>query len=170
MGKSLEQYAAENPTAEPEQERQQREEITRKHRDRERERQEVDRLKDQILSQLKQGTAPQYILYAALSLIGILTQDDSWTKQGREILDGVYSDLWQESFLVDNEAVAAQRLEDMQREYNSKLKKQTTTQLQRYKKIEQALQDILKTIEQLEPEQTTEDEAGSNKPQPIAWI
>ena len=157
MGKSLAEYAREHPTQEPEQEREQREQITRERHDREQERQEVDRIKTGILSQLKQGTAPQYILYGALSVIGILTHDEAWTKQGQEILDGVYSDLGQQSFLVDNEAVAAERLEEMQREYNEKLKKQTEAQLKKYKAVERALYETLKAIQAIEQGDNTED-------------
>ena len=157
MGKTLEEYAREHPQQEPEQERQEREQITREYKDRQQMRQEVDRIKEGILSQLKQGTAPQYILYPALSAIGLLTSDEAWTKQGQEILDNIYEDLGQQSLLVDNEAVAAARLEDMQQEYNRKLKKQITTQLNKYKQIERALSDTLKAVEALEPEHTTED-------------
>lgn len=155
MGKSLEQYAAENPTAEPEQERQQREQITKDYQERKLNRLEVDRLKEGILSQLKQGTAPQYILYPALKAIGILTADEAWTKQGQSILDNIYEDLGQQSFLVDNEAVAAARLEEMQREYNRKLKKQTEAQLMKYRVIERALNDTLKAVKELEQGEDT---------------
>lgn len=156
MAKSLEQYARENPTAEPEQEREQRERITKDYHERQQERQDIERIKEGILSQLEQGTAPQYILYPALQAIGILTHDEAWTKQGQAILDKVYEDLGQQSFLVDNEAVAAERLDQMQAEYNARLKKQIKTRLNEHKKIERALYEALDAIERIEQPDTTE--------------
>ena len=157
MGKSLEQYAAEHPTAEPEQERRQREQTLKDYHERQQERQEVDRLKEGILSQLKQGTEPQYILYPALKAIGILTNDKAWTQQGQDILDSIYEDLGQQSLLVDNEAVAAERLKENRREFNEKLRKQTEAQLRKYKAVERALYDTLKAIQEAEQGESTED-------------
>lgn len=152
MAKSLEQYAKENPTAEPEQERTERERTTKDYHERQQIRQEVDRIKEGILSQLKQGTAPQYILYPAISAIGMLTHDAAFTNEAQQILDNVYEDLAQQSFLVDNEAVAAERLEKMQTEYNRKLIKQTEGLLYKYKAIERALNETIRAAKALEPE------------------
>lgn len=153
MKMSLEEYAERNPAQEPERERQAIEETARSYEDRQQERAEVDRLKGSITNQLEQGNAPQYILYTAIQAIGILTHDEQWAEAGKQSLDNVYADLAQESFLVDNVAVAAHRLEEMKTAYNEKLRRQLTRDINGYRRIEKALQEALQAVNDLDPQE-----------------
>ena len=153
MGKSLEEYAAQHPQQEPERERRSITETARTYTKRQEERAEVEKLKAGILQQLEQGNAPQYILYTALKAIGILTHDPEFAEAGQKTLDNVYADLAQQSFLVDNAAIAAARLETMQTDYNDKLRRQLQKNLNGYRRIEKALTEALQAVNALEPQE-----------------
>ena len=153
MGKSLEEYAAQNPAQEPETERQAVNKTASSYEDRQQERAEAERLKESITNQLEQGNEPQYILYTAITAIGLLTHDEQWAEAGKSTLDKVYEDLAQRSFLVDNAAVAAQRLDGMQAAYNDKLRRQLTRSINGYRRIERALQEALQAVNELEPQE-----------------
>ena len=148
---SLDEYAVQNPMQEPQQEAQSIQDTAQIYRDRQERQQDISRLKDSITNQLEQGNAPQYILYTAIQAIGILTQDEQWAEAGKQFLDNVYADLAQGSFLVDNAAVAAYRLEDMKAAYNEKLRRQLTRDLNSYRRIEKALQEALQAVNDIEP-------------------
>lgn len=153
MAKSLEEYAAQHPQQEPERERQSIQEAAKTYQDRRQERERIEQLKASIMRQLEQGNAPQYILYTAIKAIGLLTQDAAWTEAAQKTLDSVYADLAQQSFLTDNAAIAAQRLETMQTDYNDKLRRQLTRQLNGYRRIEKALQEALQAVNAIEPQE-----------------
>ncbi len=153
MGKSLAEYAAQHPRQEPEQERQAIAETARSCQDRQQERETVEQLKASIAQQLQEGNAPQYILYAALRAIGILTHDTEWAENQKQILNNIYADLAQQSLLTDDAAIAAARLDAMQTQYNDKLRRQLTTQLNGYRRIEKALQEALQAVNALEPQE-----------------
>lgn len=149
--KSLEEYAALHPLPAPEFERQAMAETAKTYAEQQEEREEAERLKASILQQLEQGNAPQYVLYTAIKTIGLLTHDEVWADTGHEYLDSVYSDLAQQSFLTDNAAIAAQRLNAMQAEYNDKLRKQLNRSINGYRRIEKALQEALQAVNAMEP-------------------
>ena len=155
MAKTLEEYAAQHPQQEPERERQAIEETARSDGEQMQERETVEGLKASILQQLEQGNAPETILYTALRAIGILTHDEQWTEAGKQTLDKVYADLAQQSFLTDNAAIAAQRLDTMQAEYNDKLRRQLQRNLNGYRRIEKALTEALQAANALDPEPDT---------------
>ena len=151
MGTSLAEYAAQHPQQEPARERQAVADAARSYHDAQVEREQVARLKASIAQQLQEGNAPQFILYAALQAIGILTHDAEWAQAGAQQLDSVYSDLAQQSMLTDTAAEAAARLEAMQRRYNDKLRRQLRAQLSGYHRIEKALQEALQAVDAIEP-------------------
>lgn len=150
MAKGLEEYAREHPQQEPAAEKESREQYIKDQTTRQRDRAEVDRLKESITAQLEQGNDPQYILYAAIKAIGILTHDAGWTDRAQSMLNDVYDDLRQQSFLVDNAAIAAHRLEGIKEQYNSRLKKQLQTQLNGYRRVERALNEALQAVNEIE--------------------
>lgn len=119
--------------------------------------QEVATLKESIKNQLQEGNAPQYILYAALKAIGILSHDAVWAEDCRAQLDAVYSDLAQQSFVVNNNAIAAARLEDLKTKYNEKLRKQLNKDLKDYKRIESSINAILKDLNEIDPPEILPD-------------
>lgn len=153
MGMTLAEYAAQNPQQEPEQERQTIAETARSYRDQMQERDQVESLKTRILQQLEQGNAPELILYTALQVIGILTHDAEWAEAGRQTLDSVYSDLAQQSLFMDNAAIAAQRLDTMQAEYNEKLRRQLQRNLNGCRRIEKALTEAMQAVDELDPQE-----------------
>lgn len=151
MGKSLAEYAAQNPQPEPPQERQAVAHAARSYNDQIAERDQVERLKASIAQQLQEGEAPQYILYSALRAIGLLTHDEAWAEAQQKTLDSVYSDLAQQSLLTDNAAIAAARLDAMQTEYKEKLRRQLQRQIGGYKRIARALNEALDAVNALDP-------------------
>lgn len=147
MGYGLFDYAQQNPdTQEPPQEAQAIRETAQAYRDRQDRQQDIDRLKESILQQLEQGNAPQLILYTALTTIGTATGDESFTETATGYLDRVYGDLMQESFITDNAAIAAHRLDEMRAEYVDKLRQQVTRNLKGIARLEKALRDAQEAI------------------------
>lgn len=146
----LAEYAAQHPQEMPEREREAIAATAGTVKDRLQERERADQLKKSILAQLQQGTAPQYILYAAVSAIGLLTGDAEWEATAKAALDAVYDDLAQMSLLTDTNASAAQRLQQLQRAYNAKLRQQLTRQQAGYKRIDKAISEALDALEALE--------------------
>lgn len=75
MGMSLEEYAKAHPQEVPEQP--EIEETARTYHELRQERQTAEQLKNIIAGQLLTGNDPQYILYAAVQAIGILSHDEN---------------------------------------------------------------------------------------------
>lgn len=114
---------------------------------------EAERLKENITAQLEAGAEPQIILYTALKAIGLLTNDPAFTEAAQGKIDAVYSDLAQQSFIQDNNAIAQERLEKMQTEYNDKLRRSINRQLAGYRRVEKALNDVLAAVNATEPQE-----------------
>ena len=152
MGMSLKEYSAIWGETEPETERKDIERAARSYKEKKQDREEAEQLKISMIRQLEKGEEPQYILYTAIKTIGILTQDKEWAAAGEKLLDSVYKDLAQQALFLDNETVAAERVEKRQAEYREKLKKQLENQLRANSRIERALQDALKAVDDAETE------------------
>ena len=148
MGKglSLVEYAAQHPQREPEQDRRSAGETARSYQDRRDDMERVAQLKKSIAFQLERGAAPQDVLYSAIKAIGILTKDTDWTDTTTQAIDSVYGDLAQQSLIDDNAAIALERLAERRAEYDSKLIRQLSTQMQGYRRVEKALRDALNAI------------------------
>lgn len=114
---------------------------------------EAEKLKETITRQLEAGQEPQIILYTALKAIGLLTHDPAFTEAATGKIDAVYSDLAQQSFIQDNNAIAQARLETMQRDYNDKLRRSINRQLAGYRRVEKALQEVLQAVDATEPQE-----------------
>ena len=110
----------------------------------------ADQRKESILSQLKQGGAPQYILYTAIEAIAGLTNDEEWAQECVACLDRLYTDLAQQSLLADNEALAAARVEQMRATYNAKLRRNLERQLDGYDNIARGLREALAALDDME--------------------
>lgn len=149
MGKSLADYAAANPMPEPP-ERESMAAAARTMQERQQDRETAEQLKQSIVKQLKQGNDPEIILYSALKCIGLLTNDPEYIASAQSMLDNVYADLAQQSFIQDNAAIAAARLEAQQAEYNRHLRNSINRQLAGYKRIERALNDTLAALNGIE--------------------
>lgn len=149
---TLAEYAARNPRPQPEPERQTMIETARSYNDRQEARETVEELKTSILQQLEQGNAPHIILSAAVRAIGILTHDTEWADAGQYFLDSVYADLEQQSLLQDNAAVALQRLDQMQADYNTKQARRLQTSFKQYAKLEKALNEAWNALTEAAPE------------------
>lgn len=124
--------------------------------DREEQEEQIRRRKDGIRHQIEQGNAPESILYSALKVIADLTDDPKFFDVCTAPLDAVYSDLAQQSLLNDNAAIAAARLERMQKEYRAKLARQLKRNKKAYKEISTALERALQAVENLEEENAPE--------------
>ena len=147
---NLRQYAELHPVPEPEEERQAAEDAAAIIDRRQREQEEAERLKESISNQLDEGYFPQNVLYTALKLIGLLSHDQDWGEAQQAKIDKVYAGLEQQNFFIDNQAVAAKRLQDAQQEYNAKLRRQINRNIAQYVKIESQLRGIIKALDELE--------------------
>lgn len=146
MGFSLEEYAARHPQAAPAAvEAQAAATAAQTYRERLEEQTEIERLKAAISRGLEQGSAPQFILYAALQAIGLLTHDKQWEQASCRQLDICYAGLEQQTLLANTAAADAERLEQMQAKYLDKIRKQLQGNLSSCKKLEQELQKALAT-------------------------
>ena len=145
MGKSLEEYAARHPQPEPE-----AADTARRYYEAQQERERVDQLKASISHQLEQGTPPQYILYAAIRAIGILTHDEAWAEAGAAALDRVYEDLAQQSMQNDEAAIAERRLKEILEQYSTTVLRQLNSQLRKTVKLEKALQEAIAAVNAFE--------------------
>lgn len=112
-------------------------------------RQQARQLMDSIQAQLEQGTGPQYILYTAVKAIGLLSHDAEWEAAARASLDTIYGDLMQKSMLIDQEAIAAQRLEEMQTIYNERTRKHLQNRLKDYEKLSGQIKEALTTLDEI---------------------
>lgn len=144
MRKSLFEYAEEHPkTAPPE------EQLTESKPIQERwdELEKAKALKEQITRQLERGDKPQLILYTALSCIGLLSEDEAWETEAQSYLNHVYADIVQLSMDLDEAELERKRLEEMQEEYNRKLRKDIKRRLNGLVAIEQQLEHLLTDID-----------------------
>lgn len=156
MAKSLAEYAAQNPMPEPPQEQQAR--ATAKGiAERREEIEQAERLKESIAQQIEKGGEPQAILYTALRCIGLLTNDAEWTEATQTALDRIYADLAQLSFTIDTAQKERERLQQMQAEYNSKLRATIRQRIRQYEKVGKALYAVLDAVEEIEPETPGEE-------------
>ncbi len=145
---SLAEYAAAHPTPAPPAD-DPANAAARIFQDRQAEREQAEGLKDSIAQQLRQGNAPELILYTALKAIGLLSADEAWAADCKAILDSVYSDLVQQSLLVDTAAAAAHRLERMQRTYTDKTRAQLQRSYNGCKRLSDALEEALQAIDDI---------------------
>lgn len=162
MALTLKEYAALHPMPEPEQVRRDQAAAAEAAQRQQSDREAVEQLQESIIHQLEQGNAPQYPLYAAVKVIGILTHDTAWTDAAQSMLDSVYDDLAQQSLLTDNAAIAAHRLEERQAEYIGKTRRQLQRSLTSYRKLEKALADALHALDELEPEAEPDQPQADN--------
>lgn len=109
-------------------------------------------LMESIMEQLEKGNAPHAILYTAIKAIGLLANAPEWTEAAHGALDSVYSDLDQDSFITDNAAVAAHRLEEKQHEYNEKLRRQLDRNIRNYDRLVNSMRDTLATLSGIDPQ------------------
>ena len=147
---NLNEYARLHPQSQPEQEREEMEAQAETIFDKQKRRDDAEHLKSVILQQLEGGREPQAVLYTALQCIGLLSDDPEWTEAGEKYLDQVFSDLAQQSLIINDEEEAAKRLDTMQKEYREKLRRQLNRQLVAYKKIETALRGALSEVNGLD--------------------
>lgn len=157
---SLAEYAAANPTEQPESERREQAAHARSYTERKEAEAKGAELMAQILRQLENGTAPQTVLYTAVETIGIITGADEWKAAAEKSLASIYADLAQQSFLVDNESIAAERLQARAEEQAAKTRRQLANNLRKCKQLETALQEALNAAQRLFPEDMEQTPAG----------
>ena len=117
---------------------------------RQKNREQAEQLKKSILTQLERGNDPQIILYTALKCIGLYTNDPDYITATTGHLNSIYEDLAQQSFIQDNEQIAADRLQKQRKEYNQHLRNSINRQLAGYHRIEKALTDALNELNDMD--------------------
>jgi len=149
---SLEEYAAQHPAAETEEERAEREERAQAYTDQQAARQRFLELKESIMQQLQQGAAPEIILYHAIEAIGTVSKDPEYTRAGQDILSRCYDEARQQSLLIDTKEIAARKLEAMREKYNADMIKTIRGKLKKHRQIERGLLDALQALNAPEDE------------------
>ena len=117
-------------------------------------REEVERLKRCIASQLAQGAAPHAVLYTAIKAIGLLTNDAAWQQEQAGKLDAVFSDLEQQSIWNDNREAARERLEAQQTAYKDKTRRQLINQKNGLRRVLEALDKVEAELNLIDPPPT----------------
>lgn len=144
MGHGLFKFAEMNQQEAPDLEDQRPAEGMEKYIQRRAEMEHAKELMQSIDAQLQQGTPPQYVLYTALRVIGLLSGNTAWEDQQRAHLDTIYKDLAQESLFADNAATAEARLDDQRAQYIDK----TRRKLKRIETETGTLYGLVQTLEQ----------------------
>lgn len=146
MGIGLFEYAQNNPDqVEPEQARQETAATVRSVQDQEK----LQELKTSIADQISQGREPQYILYTAIRVIEMLTNDSEWARPLQETLDGLYSGIAQESLFRDSIATGETRRQGLLNDYVEKTRRQLTRNLKGCERLQTELKNALQEIEKL---------------------
>lgn len=149
MGKGLFEYAAENPekiAAEGERAGVERRATAKAVTDQEK----AEELREIVAAQIADGEEPEIILYSAVKVIGLLTNDPKWTEQQRQVLDLLYIDAGQESLTSEATHRARERREQYRREYVKKEKKRLEKQRDDCKMLGDYLESALTAIALLE--------------------
>ena len=152
MGKGLFEYAAQNPTQEPPQERQAIEDTASAYQQQQEQKEQAAQLKENITLLFEQGYDPQIILYWTLELIGLRTNDMEWAQAQQERINKVYADLAQQSFIADNEAIAADRRAQQRKDYYTKLRARLLREIHHCGQIQTELVDAVKVLDDLNPQ------------------
>ena len=148
MGMTLKEYAMAHPEIEPSEWHNAAEQVIAYKTETER-MQKAAELKEIILAQLDQGGTPEYVLHTAIRAIGILTEDPEWAITANGYIERVYADLQQQHLFVDNASLAAERHEEIHREYIGKVRKRLETCEKDYKKLQKALTDAITAINEM---------------------
>lgn len=109
----------------------------------------ANELKESISRQIEQGNDPQYILYTAIRAIGYLTRDTEWQREQEKQLDSVYGDLAQVSFLLDETAIAGERLEEKRQQYAERMLKRLNNNLKDCEKIQTSIKQAMEATRKL---------------------
>lgn len=117
--------------------------------DRQQEAARIDAAKESIAAQISEGTPPEYVLYSALQLIGLLTHDNTWSEDQRAKLDKVYEDLAQISLLADNEAIGRARLEEQKRVFSDKVLRRLNRTKKECEKMAEALNQAIAAAQRI---------------------
>lgn len=115
-----------------------------------RQREDAERRKADILEWLKAGEPPQVVLYYAIEALEGFTHDPEWGAECKAVMDKVWADLDQQSIFLDTEAESVKRMEKMRADTNRKTRKRLETSLKEYKKVAAALEEALERVEELE--------------------
>lgn len=159
-GMSLEEYAAAHPHELTEPERREQAAHARSYAERKEAEARSKDLMAQILRQLENGTAPQTVIYTAVEAIATLTGAEEWKAAAEKSLETIYADLAQQSFLTDNESIAADRLQARAEEQAAKTRRQLESNLRKCRQLETALQEALNAAQRLLPEDTEQTSTG----------
>ena len=153
MGIGLFEYAQNNPDqVEPEQARQETAATVRSFQNLEK----VQELKASIADQISQGREPQYILYTAIRVIEMLTNDSEWAHPLQEELDRLYSGIAQESLFRDQTAAAIRSQQEHLTRYTQKKHRELNNSLTECRKLAIELETALRIIDNMAT--GTEDE------------
>lgn len=151
MGMSLQEYAKKYGVIELPPEEQRAAEEAQSAYLAEKERVEAgEALKESIVRQIADGSAPEQILYTALKAIGVWAKDPAWAADRQQELDAIYSDLQQQSFITDNAAIAAERLEEKRKDYNGKLRKKLEKAIGEQRSVLRGLNGVLMDLNKAE--------------------
>ena len=156
MGKGLLEYAQEHPAQEEPQEQQAIKDTARAYYELKDRAEQAAQLKENITLLFEQGFDPQIILYWTLELIGLLTDNMEWAQAQQEHINSVYADLAQQSFIANNEAIAADRRAQQRKDYYTKLRARLLREIRHCGQIQTDLANAVKSLDDLNPQDPEE--------------
>lgn len=127
------------------------------YRDQIQEREQAEELKDSILQQLKQSSAPEVTLYTAVQAIGVLTHDAEWEQAVEQALDAVYNSLAQQSFLMASANTMAAQARRAETQYMEREIRDLKRGLVKTERLKKTFQEALQAVERL-------NESRQNRP------
>lgn len=114
----------------------------------------AEEMKKTLVRSMEAGTEPQNVLYRALEIIGLLTDDKAFTEKTTGILENVYGDIAQLSFIQDNTLTAQARIDELTKDYIDKARRGVVQQYKRTMRVEDALKKTLDELDNLQHART----------------
>lgn len=156
MSMGLFEYAQKNPAQEVPQAQEAIKDTARAYYEQKDRAEQAAQLKENITLLFEQGFDPQIILYWTLELIGLLSDDMEWARAQQEHINSVYADLAQQSFIVDNEAIAADRRAQQRKDYYTKLRARLLREIRHCGQIQTELANAVQSLDDLNPQDPEE--------------
>lgn len=117
---------------------------------------EAQRLKDEIISQLEQGTAPQVILLEAIDAIRYYSGDYDYCREQLKTLKPIYEAYQQQNLFIDQAAQEMAALEAKREDTREKLQKQVAKWIKNSQKDIKKANDLWQRL--AEVDETEEDD------------
>lgn len=110
----------------------------------------VQEQKQAVLQELKDGIAPENVLFVAIGIIKLLDGDTEYYDKVVEILESKYNNTAQQSLLLASVAEKAQEQRQALTDYNESVRKKVKTMLSGYTRVSRQLNELMQTIDTMD--------------------